>query len=457
VVVALLLAAACGVFVWEPWHGSVVLSLSDTHGIAAGDLPALPLLALAVAIVHAQVRGVPSGAWLPVGRRARDAAAIVLGTLLLLVGVSTTSDAPLVPTGGGTFDGRTEHADGRRADPVSRWSHLALTYDGSRLRLYVDGTRVSSRVTTGTIRKTRGPLWIGGNHPYGEYFRGVIDEVRVYERALGPAELRAGMSTPIASNGISPVAGLVGAYAFDGGSGDMAIDASGNGNTGTIHGAKWTPRGRFGSAVRFDGGGQTVRVPASASLDLSAAMTLSAWIRPTESQSGWRTIVHRQTDAYFLTAGGGSLPVERLGTLDNVRVVLVVIAALWFCVALAGGRPPLFAGRRLWYWPPIVLFLVGSAVDVALAPSPTLTGPTLVAIWAARRAAHRHDAATMYLIAAAFAGLTVASLVGAGGVELAQEGGTARSVALGLLLVAAGLLGALRGSTAGQPPARGAT
>jgi hypothetical protein len=39
-----------------------------------------------------------------------------------------------------------------------------------------------------------------------------------------------------------------------------------------------------------------VRVPASAALDLKDAMTLSAWVRPTESQAGWRTILHRQTD-----------------------------------------------------------------------------------------------------------------------------------------------------------------
>ena len=31
-------------------------------------------------------------------------------------------------------------------------------------------------------------------------------------------------------------------------------------------------------------------------------MTLSAWIMPTATQSGWRTILQRQTDAYFLNA-----------------------------------------------------------------------------------------------------------------------------------------------------------
>jgi hypothetical protein len=365
------------------------------------------------------------------------------------VGVDTTSHAPLVPAGGGTFNGHTQHADGPRADPVNRWSHLALTYDGARLRLFLDGTQVSSRTATGTIRMTTDPLWIGGNHPYGEYFRGVIDEVRVYDRALSPAEVRAEMSRPIPSEGIDHAGGLVAAYGFDAGSGRMAADSSGKGNTGTISGATWTSRGRFGSAVRFDGAGQMVRVPASAALDLKGTMTMSAWVRPSDPQAGWRTILHRQTDAYFLAAGGGTYPAE--GALDDLRVVLMVIAALWLCVTLAGRRPPSVAGRRLWYWTPVVLFLVGSAADAALAPSITLIGPALVAVWCALSAGRRSEAAIMYLLAAAFTAVSVASVIGPGEIASTDDdGGIARSIALGWLLVTAGVLIALRRSREGE-------
>ena len=142
--------------------------------------------------------------------------------------------------------------------------------------------------------------------PYGEYFEGLIDEVRVYDRALSPPTCRPRCRRRSRSGTISRAAGLVAAYAFDRGSGTVAADASGNGNAGKIIGATWTTRGRFGGALRFDGTGEVVRVPASASLNLRAAMTLSAWIRPSESQSGWRTILHRQTDAYFLMAGAAA-------------------------------------------------------------------------------------------------------------------------------------------------------
>jgi hypothetical protein len=453
-VVALMLAAACGVVLWGPWHGPVVISLSESHGIDAGDLPALPLIALAVAIGHARVwHALAQPRW-SAGRRARAASAVVLGALLLLVGVvDTANDPPLLPAGGGTFDSSTQHTDGRRADAVDRWSHLALTYDGVRLRLYVDGTQVSSRAITGTILRTTDPLWIGGNRPYGEHFQGVIDEVRVYDRALSPSEVKAEMSTPIASGSISAATGMVGAYAFDAGSGTVATDASGNGNAGTIWGATWTTRGRFGRAIRFDGAGEVVRVPASATLNVGAAMTLSAWIRPTESQSGWRTIVHRQTDAYFLMAGGGGRE-DHLGTLDDARVAMLIIAAVWFSVALASGRPAVVGLRRLWYWPPVALFLAGSVVDAALAPSHTLIGPTLVAMWYALTASRRDEAAAICLLAAAFTGLTVASA--AAGLEPAHdEGGIARSAALGVLLVTVGSLSARHASRGREQAAAG--
>ena len=62
---------------------------------------------------------------------------------------------------------------------------MALTYDGATLRLYVNGAQVAiAGRRPARSRPTANPLWIGGNSPYGEYFQGLIDEVRVYNRAL---------------------------------------------------------------------------------------------------------------------------------------------------------------------------------------------------------------------------------------------------------------------------------
>ena len=77
--------------------------------------------------------------------------------------------------------------------PLGKWTHVALTYDGSRLRLYRNAEEVGSAAVAGSIRDASGPLRIGGRVPGGGWFKGVLDEVRVYNRALSAAEIRRGM------------------------------------------------------------------------------------------------------------------------------------------------------------------------------------------------------------------------------------------------------------------------
>jgi hypothetical protein len=79
--------------------------------------------------------------------------------------------------------------------PSNVWTHLAMAYDGAAMRLYVNGVLVRSVARTGAILVTDGPLHIGGNEVWGgEFFQGLIDEVRIYNRALTQAEIAADMS-----------------------------------------------------------------------------------------------------------------------------------------------------------------------------------------------------------------------------------------------------------------------
>jgi hypothetical protein len=74
---------------------------------------------------------------------------------------------------------------------------LARTYNGTTLRLYVNGLLVSTRPQTGTIPISTSPLQIGGDTIYGQYFPGRIDEVRIYNRALSTADIQRDMNTTI--------------------------------------------------------------------------------------------------------------------------------------------------------------------------------------------------------------------------------------------------------------------
>jgi hypothetical protein len=84
--------------------------------------------------------------------------------------------------------------------PVDAWSHLATTYDGSAFRMYVNGTLVGTLSASGEILTTDDVLRIGGNGVWdGEFFTGLIDEVRVYNRALTAEEILSDSQTPVNS------------------------------------------------------------------------------------------------------------------------------------------------------------------------------------------------------------------------------------------------------------------
>ncbi len=84
------------------------------------------------------------------------------------------------------------------------WTHLAATYDGSVLVLYVNGTQAATLLTSGSIVTSTSALKIGGNAIWGEYFAGLIDEVRVYNRALAATEIQADMNRPITDPDTTP-------------------------------------------------------------------------------------------------------------------------------------------------------------------------------------------------------------------------------------------------------------
>ena len=404
-----------------------------------------------------------------------------------------------------SFNGSTyAEAPGTGALPLNTWSHIAGTLSAGTLRFYLNGTQVGSVAAPGTMPNSTGPLRIGGNAIWPEWFAGQIDEVRVYNRALSQSEISTDSTTAISPDQAAPSApatltatgaigrvtlnwsasndnvgvtaynvyrsttsgftpapanriavvnsgttyadsglaagtyyyrvtavdaagnesapspqaqgtatsdvdpptvsmtapanganvsgtinlqasasdnvgvagvqflrggqnlgaedtaapyditwdtrtvangtyqlaarardaagnqrtsatitvtvnnqarsqGLVGAYGFNEASGSTVTDASTAGNNGTISGTSAPTRttaGRFGGALTFDGVNDWVTVPDASSLDLTNAMTVEAWVRPT-ALSNWRTVLikeHGGESTYSLWASEGSRP-----------------------------------------------------------------------------------------------------------------------------------------------------
>jgi hypothetical protein len=111
--------------------------------------------------------------------------------------LEATSGSSGRPAAGGTFGGAIANLYGPAALAVNQWTHLAMTYDGATLRLYVNGVQVSNVARSGALATSKRALEIGGDSIYGHYFAGTIDEVRIYNRALTAGEIQSDLATPV--------------------------------------------------------------------------------------------------------------------------------------------------------------------------------------------------------------------------------------------------------------------
>jgi len=76
--------------------------------------------------------------------------------------------------------------------PLSQWTHLAISFDGSFKRLYVNGAQIASLPESGTLVYDSVPVTIGSdlaNNQNSSFFIGRIDEVSLYNRALTADEI----------------------------------------------------------------------------------------------------------------------------------------------------------------------------------------------------------------------------------------------------------------------------
>ncbi len=136
---------------------------------------------------------------------------------------------------------------------TDRWYHIAATWDGSAVRIFVNGiqdhaTPYRFSATLGTDTRA---LFIGGHNgaelsdslSYPDRFDGILDDVRVYHQALSPAQ-------------VALLYGLLGYWRFDeAGFANQAADSSGHGRHADLFGDSSWVEGRVGNAISFDGVG----------------------------------------------------------------------------------------------------------------------------------------------------------------------------------------------------------
>ena len=189
---------------------------------------------------------------------------------------------------------------------VDTWYHVVGVYDDttSAFTIYIDGREIKTGAASFAPDADNTSLSIGQSSQGAERFPGIIDDVRVYNRALSASE--AALLFRTTSNVTSaPSTGLVAHWPFDDASGTIATDATGNGSDGTLtNGPQWTTAGMLGGAIDFNGDSTDddyVLVPYQAINEPTVEMTYSAWIYlRTNSWGRWIISRNRGTNGFIV-------------------------------------------------------------------------------------------------------------------------------------------------------------
>ena len=155
----------------------------------------------------------------------------------------------------------------RYGAPKDEWFHIACVYDSQRQQIYLNGELAAERDWPGFIGSSHSPVKIGTFHT--QYWPGMLDEIRIWNRARTHQEIRSTMNAPL--TGVEP--GLAGYWNFDDGT---VRDLSPNKNHGALEGStqiivaalpdNFTPTNAIGIENTVVNPGETFTTHISASL-----------------------------------------------------------------------------------------------------------------------------------------------------------------------------------------------
>jgi len=210
----------------------------------------------------------------------------------------------------------------------NKWHFVVATLDISgNLYFYVDNKK-DGPYSNALFNSSAAGTYIGRRFD-GSYFNGLIDDVRIYNRALSASEVAQQYnSTKDGYLGkIKVSTGLVGYWKMDDNLGTTAVrDYSGKNNNGVFSDATGNPftsahatSGQIGSAMTFDGVDDYVDMGNGASLQLTDAVTVCVWIK----NSTWGNqgiVVRYQNSARFVYGlkKNGNVITFRIGSGDPV-------------------------------------------------------------------------------------------------------------------------------------------
>jgi hypothetical protein len=196
---------------------------------------------------------------------------------------------------------------------IGEWMHVVAVYD-SRIktaRIYKNSDRVAQGIVDPPEGDSNSDLRIGGRQN-DDHFNGQIDEVRIYNRALSPSEVK-----KLYEWAPGPVAHwkfdeMEGTTAYD----SVASSSTAGGNDLNIHGASWA-KGKYGSSLKFNGENEyaATNVPQGSPLDLVGDFSISFWTTPDSIPSNMRWIDRDYASSYCIAR-------DNVGSQTKIRFMV---------------------------------------------------------------------------------------------------------------------------------------
>lgn len=168
--------------------------------------------------------------------------------------------------------------DGAPID-IRKWHLLTATFDGNEARIYENGELLKKKDVSGAPYATLGDLYIGLDEWGDAYYKGNMDDFRIYNRALSAKEVDALYSAGLAESPelLTQTNAMIAHYKFNGDN----KDASEFGNDADVAAGKLTyVDGKNGKAATFKKG-TYLEVADNISLDFDEGFSMTGWIKPT--------------------------------------------------------------------------------------------------------------------------------------------------------------------------------
>ncbi len=192
------------------------------------------------------------------------------------------------------------------------WHYMAAVYDGSSMKLYLDGTLMAEKAQSGNLNSSNAPIFIG-SLTSSNYFNGQIDEMQIFGLALTEDAINE-LYTDSQNSGNGEES-LISWWKLNENQGINAADQTGT-NNGSITGATWA-QGISGSCLSFNGTTGLVSIPNHPSLNFSQSLTMMAWVKTRENKTT-KIVQNGDWDGHGLGQGKWDGWNAHIRTNDNI-------------------------------------------------------------------------------------------------------------------------------------------